>query len=422
MTWELLLSQFWSIILLFGSLTFFRLSKNKKQLNVRYGWLIILLIAATARLVPNIVLPNGANYDIESFQFVGDAILQGEDIYTKVETLNRHPYLPFHLYWVTFSQWMSNELNISFVKFLRLSSIGADIAIALVLYYSLRATTTQRTAFFAGLIYAVNPIPVYVSAYHGQFDPIPALFTLLAIIAIKKSSIKAGSWLGLGILIKSWPILALPSLLINLPNWRNRVYLLILAILIPIFGIVLYVLIFNGIPTMVLKRALMYNHGLGVWGYTYMLSLLAPLLPIFKSIQTFIYEYSRFITLALLAGAWLFTGRKQSVLAGITTVLIAFLAISHAFAIQYLMWVVPFAVLSLDYKWLKRYTIAAFIYMFLTYNIIFLAENSSLDITFSSANMYIIKPIGLITWAVCIAWSIYRLRFSDQSTQVAQFS
>ena len=122
---------------------------------------------------------------------------------------------------------------------------------------------------------------------------------------------------------------------------------------------------------MVLKRALTYNHGLGVWGYTYLLDLIAPLLPIFEIVQTYVYDYSRFITLILLGGVWYYTACKQSALAGVTTILVTFLTLTHAFAIQYLMWVVPFAVLSLEYKWLQRYTIAAFLYMFLTYNIPF---------------------------------------------------
>jgi len=119
------------------------------------------------------------------------------------------------MYWMAFSQWISIRFNWSFLKVVRLAPILADSIVSLVLYKNLRSRTTHDQAFNTGFSYALNPISIYVCAYHGQFDAIPALFTLLAFTLAKQSTLFAGSILGFGILNKSWPVLAFPFLLSN---------------------------------------------------------------------------------------------------------------------------------------------------------------------------------------------------------------
>lgn len=373
------------------------------------GWLIVGAVALAVRLLPNLVLPVGAGYDIESFQIVGDLVRAGREVYASPDTVNRHPYLPLQMYWMAAARWGAGAFDLPFVKVVRLAPIAADAGIAILLYQSLRRRSSDRDAFFGGMFYALNPVPIFVSAYHGQFDAIPALLTLLALASPGRSSLGAGGWLGLGILNKSWPVLALPSLALAARGWPKKLLLLGLAILIPLAGVGLYAAVFGADPRAVLGRALSYNWGGGVWGYAYFFRLLSIFRPAFTVLFYTVVDTGRYLTLAALGLVWWFRARHESPGAGILTVLVAFLAVTHAFSIQYLMWVVPFAVLNQDYRWLWRYTLGAFAYMFLTYTTLILEMHITQWLPWPQADWFIIMPAGLPAWLVTVGWATKRV-------------
>lgn len=366
-------------------------------------------MALIARLAPNFVLPVGAGYDIESYQIVGDLILRDEEVYASPATVNRHPYLPFQMYWMAFARWGADAVHLPFVKIVRLAPIGADVGIALLLFVSLRRSGSPKAAFCGGLSYALNPIPVFVSAYHGQFDAIPALFTLLALYWLDKSPLAAGGWLGLGILDKSWPMLAFPSLLIGTQGWRRRLLLLGATLAVSLAGVGVYVNVFSADPMVVLGRALGYNWGVGIWGYTYFFRMFSVLRPDSAAPFYWLVRYGRYLALAALGLVWLVRARKEPPGAGILTILVAFFATTHAFSIQYLMWVVPFAILNQEYRWLTRYTLGAFAYMFLAYTTLILEMHITQLLPWPQADWFIIMPAGLPAWLVMVGWAGRRL-------------
>jgi hypothetical protein len=408
-------SQVWSLILLTAYLTFPRLSAKWKITGVKSAWLIVMGVALIVRLLPALILPVGAGYDIESYQIVGDLMEQGKDVYTSPETEKRHPYLPFQMYWLASARAIAKTEQISFAKTVKIEPILADVGIALILFASLlRSSRTSpaanlKLAFLGGMLYALNPIPIFVSAYHGQFDAVPALFILCSFFWLSSAPWLSGIWLGLGILSKSWPVLALPSLLTGVVGWRKRVSFLVLAGIIPLAGVFFYASIFKTDPASIISRAVGYNWGIGIWGYTIFIKLLSYFQPSTMGLFNWFVTFARFITLAGLGLAWWFRARKESPQGGFLTILIAFFAITHAFSIQYLMWIVPFAILSLDLKWLKVYTIAAFIYMFLAYNTLILEMHITNILPWPEADLFIIRPVGLLPWIVCVVWALDRI-------------
>jgi Gpi18-like mannosyltransferase len=227
------------------------------------------MVALCVRLIPNLFLPMGAGYDIESYQIVGNLVLHKENVYTSQEAMRRHPYLPLQMYWMAFSLWFAQTFNLPFVKIVRLAPIFADAGIATWITFRLHNRLPLPSAFRGGLLYALNPITVFVSAYHGQFDAIPVLLTLVAIEVIEVSPLGSGLVLGLGILDKSWPVLALPSLLAAVRNWRQRFSLALGCVLIPALGTLAYALLFKASLWAIIHRAISYDWGIGVWGYTY---------------------------------------------------------------------------------------------------------------------------------------------------------
>lgn len=417
----LLLSSIWALILLIAYFLVIHFNRSDESrlrpgyLRPQYSWFSLVIIALLARLVPNFILPMGAGYDIQSFQIVGGLVAQGKDVYSEIESENRHPYLPLQLYWMALSQKAAEFFKISFVNLIRLAPIFADVVICLVLYFLLIRSSSPFHSYMSALLYAVNPIPVYISAYHGQFDSIPMLFILLALFNqiprsslredVYKNIIASGSWLGIGILVKSWPVLTLPSFLHNILTWKNRLLFLAFVLLIPFLGISLYAYFFKANPIGIISQALSYNHGIGVWGYTYFVRLLTFLRSGFSVLYDWLIQYGRWLTLAGVGIAyWLTIKNRQPLSLGILSILLSFLVITHAFSIQYLVWVVPFAILQNQDRWLKRYTLAAFAYMFLAYNVLILEPNITKLIPLPQADLLIIIPSGLLTWLICIGW------------------
>jgi hypothetical protein len=419
MSLPLLVSSTWALLLLFLSLGLPRLIRGWEPQGqarpARRAWVSLAALALIARLVPNFLLPVGAGYDIDSYQIVAGLVLEGRDVYASPEAENRHPYLPFQMYWSAAAQRFSQAVGLSFVKVFRLGPIFADVLIALLLYAVLLRSSTPRRAFYGGLSYALNPIPILVSAYHGQFDALPALFILLALYCQAKTAVGAGASLGLGILSKSWPVLAVPALLAGVRRWPRRLLLVGMAVIVPLIGLLVYLWVFHADLAGVLSQALGYNRGVGAWGYTYLLRLLAIVWPgtgwLFQGAML---HWGRFLTLACLGLFWWVRVRKETPQAGVLTTLVAFLAVTHAFSIQYLMWVIPFAILEQDDRWLARYTLSAFAYMFLVYNTLILESSITRLLPLPQADWFIIMPSGLPAWLVTVAWAWDRWRGSAQ--------
>jgi hypothetical protein len=366
-------------------------------------------VALVARLVPNFVLDVGAAYDIESYGIVGDLLLRGEEVYAATAGANRHPYLPCQVYWIGFARWAAPALHLPFVQIVRLAPILADVGIALLLYLKHRSNGMQA-ASHCGLSYALNPVSVLVSAYHGQFDAIPALLLLLAMIWHARSAAISGGWLGLAILNKSWPVLALPSLAWVKRGWRGKLVLVGAVLLVPLIGLGLYIGVLGGDPFAILRRAMGYNWGVGIWGYSYFSRLLSFLRPDLAGPFVWLQRNGRYLTVTALGLVWLVRARKENVGAGVLTILVSFFAVTHAFSIQYLVWLVPFATLEQDDRWLVRFSLAAFAYMLLVYTTLILQNLITRLLPWPQADLFIIMPAALPAWLVTVGWMYSRLR------------
>jgi hypothetical protein len=190
--WPIFLGIIWAITLLGLFSAALCLNRWFTQISLGRALLLVAMVALCVRLIPNLFLPMGAGYDIESYQIVGNLVLHKENVYTSQEAMRRHPYLPLQMYWMAFSLWFAQTFNLPFVKIVRLAPIFADAGIATWITLRLHNRLPLPSAFRGGLLYALNPITVFVSAYHGQFDAIPVLLTLVAIEMIEVSPL--GSW------------------------------------------------------------------------------------------------------------------------------------------------------------------------------------------------------------------------------------
>jgi hypothetical protein len=370
----------------------------------KHAFWILLGIAFLVRLLPNALLAETSNFDIDSFYLAGEVLSKGDDVYTNEATQNRHPYLPFQMYALEGAYRIANSLGWPFPFTVRLLPLSIDAVIAAWLFLSLRRTFPDEVAFRWGMVYALNPVTVFISACHGQFDALPTALTLAALLATPHSNWKTGLFLGFGVLSKSWPVLAWPQIMANLKSWRKRVVVTIIIGTIPLIAIWLYAKIFDADPILSLRKAVSYNWGTGIWGYTYFLRMTLMRIPGWPQTWAWFLNISRFITLGVLGWIWLVRTRFQSPVRGFFGILLGFFAWGHAFSIQYLLWPVAFAVYLQDQKWLARYILGASAYMFLAYYTLIFQNVITRLLPWPQADWYIIIPAGIPVWFVTVFW------------------
>lgn len=409
----MLFALFWGLLLLVAFLAGSGpLGRALADLRPRCALLLVVGIALFVRMVPNFVLPGGAGYDIESYRLVAESLRAGEDVYRNPATSDRHPYLPLQMYWMALASWLSDQAGVSFVKVVRLAPILADCGIALALFSFLKERASPAVAHQGALYYALSPVSVFVSGYHGQFDAIPLLFLVLAVVSDRRSTHRSAAYLGAGILSKSWPVLALPSFWCKLRSWRKRVSFAFVVALIPAVGLALYSVLLGSRIDNVVQTAISYDWGVGAWGYTYILRLLGILWPSLRFLFTLAVRGGRYVTLALLAIVWLLGARRETLPEGILTVFVTFFAVTHAFSVQYLVWLIPLAILASERRWLTRYTLAATSYMILVYTTLILELRITTLLPWPQADWFLIMPAGLPAWLVTLAWAVQRWRAS----------
>ena len=90
-----------------------------------------------------------------------------------------------------FTGWMVNTLYrvkpdnyLVFAAMLRLISILADIALVLGLLHLRKLT--GKPPWWALCLFAVSPVSVMVSGFHGNIDPIMVMFLFFAAVAVVK--------------------------------------------------------------------------------------------------------------------------------------------------------------------------------------------------------------------------------------------
>jgi hypothetical protein len=273
-------------------------------------------------------------------------------------------------------------------------------------------TADRGLAWRSGLVYAFNPVTVLVAAYHGQFDSIPMLLILLAwwvytlpCVGYRWTKIGASALLlGLAILNKSWPVLFLPLMLTHLPRWRERLVYGCVVTLIPLLGVGVYGLWIPSSAAQVIATALSYNHGVGAGGYAFFVRWLyeADLLP--RDWFVGFVTYARWLTVAALLVVFWRWARQPPPLTGMLVMLLTFFALGHAFATQYLAWLIPFAIWSRHWMWLRRYLLAALTYCLAIYFLVILTNRIEYWLPTSVGMLHFVLPLTAPIWLCCLGW------------------
>jgi len=226
---------------------------------------------------------------------------------------------------------------------LRLSCAIADAGSVALLARILRRHLGEARARPALLWFALSPIAVLVSGFHGNTDPIWLFLALLAIDLLeeRRPVWLVGAAVGAAMSIKIVPVLLIPVVVLSLPAARHRVAFgtgLAGTFLVGSLPVLLQA------PTLVGMRVFGYSSQSGSWGLS-LLSVVLEARPALAWLGEAYLRYGKGLSLALVLGASLWPRpRLDTVFFHAGLVMLLFLSVIPGFGVQYLVWPVPWVV------------------------------------------------------------------------------
>lgn len=114
-----------------------------------------------------------------------------------------YPYPPVWVWAEAGAGWLARHAGLSFPVLIKLPVVAADLLIVLLL--------GRRIGEGAAWLYALHPVSLLITGFHGQFDALAALAILLAVFAFEDGHRdRSALTLALAIGLKSFPVLLLP--------------------------------------------------------------------------------------------------------------------------------------------------------------------------------------------------------------------
>ncbi len=269
-----------------------------------------------------------------------------------------YPYPPLWVWIEAACEWLARHSGLSFAVLVKLPVLAAEVGIVALL--ARWGAERGGAARWAPWIYAFHPVAVLVTGFHGQFDSLALLMVLLAVRASERGRHDAAALaLAAGIAVKSFPILAVPVLLLRVTGATARFRFLALALL-PVAVLLVPYLAHDA--TAVTRE--LFGYGgvadfgwIGVWrGVRWVIDgtlgrgearhwgLLIPA--------------AKILFLAAYGAALARRRASGDLVVTLLAVFVAFQAFYGALSAQYLLWVVPLAVLRPD-RWLAFHGAAA---------------------------------------------------------------
>lgn len=279
---------------------------------------------------------------------------------------------------------------------LRTACAVADV---MMLYLLLR-----RAPGRALLLLACSPVSILISGFHGNTDPILALFAVAAVLLVEREHpLLAGIAFGIACGIKLVPLLFAPAIFFHLPSLRHRAEWMAASAATWIALSLPYIV---EEPALILRTILGYTGATGLWGF----SLIPALLGSAGATGALYASAARWIALVAAAAAPLLQRRRRSLFCECGFITFAFLFLSPGFGLQYLAWTVPWTV-RLEFRWMAAHHAAAGAFLLLVYVSASRSTPGYADLI-TRENLTLLILVGLICWIEIgvVAWRWTRPR------------
>jgi len=380
---------------------------------------LILIVAFLVRLIPAMVLPRGAEYEMHLFQQTADVFRAGDNFYL---TSLSHDYLPLIVYWFGFADWLAESIGLFFIFWLKSISIIADTLLSGLVYLAVLRLRDDSEARYTAWIYVFNPVTILVVSYQGQFDLVATFCLMLSwyLLALGGGSSKKLSLsaivLGMAILVKTWPFIFLPIVLFRLPNWKTRIRYTLLAGIVPLAGVLIYESIFPGSITSILSRTSRAGAISGWWGYSSVINVWLQLSGQGSSLFNWVSQYGRFLGYMLAVIVIILTRKRPVLYSLLLAVLVMFAGVPNL-GLQGLSWIVSMALILGLYNSLGWYILGSTVHMLVSYWGIHLTRGLDFFFRIETSNQ-IIQLSSLTAWLVIVIWCLQELVHKPSLPQI----
>jgi hypothetical protein len=309
--------------------------------------LLPVVVALAVRMVP-VLTADRITADVERYRKVAAHVL---DVSWNPYTAPRlYPYPPVWVWAEAGSEWAARRWGLRFAVLVKVPVLAADLGIVALLGVMGRE---RGLGSMPAWFYALHPVSVLVSGFHGQFDAIMLLLLLLSLVAFGRGRSDASALALAGaIAVKSFPVVTLPFFLLALPARRERARFLALATLPVVLLLVPYAV--NDLPA--LRRELFGYGGVADFGWIGLVRGLTWL-----ATGELARSEARHWNASIEVGRWLFLAAfaalvyacatrrlRPTLVEGALVAFMAFLTLYGAISAQYLLWVVPLGLLVPD--------------------------------------------------------------------------
>lgn len=182
--------------------------------------LCILLIGVAMRYAVSLM---GSNYDLASYQIVGKLVASGKNVYSETYRYNYGPLWAFTLGF--FHNLAAAGLNSNLI--FRLLIITTLTTSEIAIFFWLKRTYSKVAAYW----FFLNPISIYITGYHNQFDTIAIALALYSSLFLfhqrERLNVVGLVLLGLSITVKHIFIFYPLWLLFSTQKTKNKFLFLI---------------------------------------------------------------------------------------------------------------------------------------------------------------------------------------------------
>lgn len=307
------------------------------------------------------------------------------------------------------------DCGVTFPFLLRLPGIAADLISVLIVMRIGDRISNRPIPFWAMLLFALSPISIMVSGFHGNSDPVMTMFLLAAAyMCVRQRPVLCGILFALSCQIKIIPLLLLP---IPFFFWLKRGMAWRFIIPLLIVNVALWIQPLTKFPALFFRNVFSYNSYWGGWGISYWLKLThwSQFGGNFFNLPLAAAIVAGFLKVGIICAAIAIAWRRRhlsedAILDSFSYAWIIFFVFAPSICPQYLVWLAPFVLLSWPkfYGWL---TAAMALALFFFYNnltgglpwYIGIARNNSNGATSTDAWM-------LWPWATLFAGLIFLWR------------
>lgn len=335
----------------------------------KYILIIGLFVALALRLF--LAFTYYGSIDVDNALYVTDQFFKGLNVY---ETTS-YNHTPIWLIFLIIARLISSLFNIPFYGVYKIYAIIADILIGILIfkisYYQLKLN--YKISVVNSFLYLFSPVSIIISSLHGQFDSIPLVFLLGAYILLydkKPKEVLSAILLGIAIAFKTWPIFFLPLYLLNKKIEQTR-KLKYSVIVLFVFILPLVPYLFKSLKD-TLGNIFLYfgtaDFGLAVIFQYFIINKIEPI----SNIVNLIYSHKGLPATLILLVILIFTyttikNKKFNFNRSAVFTVVCIYSFSFKLGAQYLLWIIPFLILSKYYKFYVIYTIATITILILNY-------------------------------------------------------